>query len=385
MAIIGSVFALLGRFAGRLVNALLGWATLLLFGRVEARKQTVLGFVALASLAWVAAGVGILVPDVGTFLVAAVPRPDFISEDVVRMGMLAAVLAIPLGVGITGVWLVEGGSRPRGVGVIGAVLRGYPFTALLAVMIAFLGIIAGMRKVRSLARRWTDAHVPLIVRPGAYDRVVEDLEDVLTGSGIDIRRKPAPDVLLLPARLLDRVAGRALGSIVPDKLILLVGPGLEILVYPTDVAISGEKTNVARSRAAIASHITSAPAWMTISAEAQAIEDAIERLAHAPPSAYRAAALATLDRRLATAIISFEEWETLYRMRLQLQHVPGDAAVDRDEPTARPAVPPAPVFERLAGLGYAATVLALLILDVLLLMTSRRADHPGRPRRLDKR
>jgi hypothetical protein len=56
MAIIGSVFALLGRFAGRLINALLGWATLLLFGRVEARKQTILGFLALASLAWVAAG-----------------------------------------------------------------------------------------------------------------------------------------------------------------------------------------------------------------------------------------------------------------------------------------------------------------------------------------
>ena len=99
MAIIASLFALLGRFAGRVVNALLGWATLLLFGRVEARKQTILGFIAVGSLAWVAATVGIFVPDVGTFLVAAVPRPDFIDEGLVRLGMLGAVVAIPLAVG----------------------------------------------------------------------------------------------------------------------------------------------------------------------------------------------------------------------------------------------------------------------------------------------
>jgi hypothetical protein len=94
MAIIGSLFALAGRFAGRVVNALLGWATILLFGRVSARKQTVLGLVAMGSLAWVATLVGLAVPDVGTFLVAAVPRPDFVPEETVRIGMLLAALTL---------------------------------------------------------------------------------------------------------------------------------------------------------------------------------------------------------------------------------------------------------------------------------------------------
>jgi hypothetical protein len=381
MAIVASVFAMLGRFAGRAVNALLGWATLLLFGRVEARKQTILGFVALASLAWVAAGIGILVPDVGTFVVAAVPRPDFVDEGLVRLGMLDAVVAIPLAVGITGVWLVEARSRPTGGALIRVVLRGYPFTALLAAMIVFLGVVAGLRKIRSLARRWTDAHIPLVMKPGRYDRVIAELEEVLTQSGLDVRRRPAPDALLLPARLLDRVAGRALGSMVPDHLVLLVGPSLEILVYPSDVAISGEKARVARSRAAIASRLTRAPAWMTISAEAQSIEDDIERLARMPSSPARAVGLAAVDRQLASVVIPFDEWETLYRMRLQLGHM-DDTAATPDEPIERPGSPREPRVERLFGIGYAAIVVVLLVIDVLVLLTGRRSDRAVRPRRL---
>jgi hypothetical protein len=40
MAIVGSVFALLGRFAGRLLNSALGWATILLFGKVDGLRQS---------------------------------------------------------------------------------------------------------------------------------------------------------------------------------------------------------------------------------------------------------------------------------------------------------------------------------------------------------
>ena len=52
MAIVGSVFAMLGRFAGRLLNSALGWATILLFGKVEGRRQSFLLVMALGSLAY---------------------------------------------------------------------------------------------------------------------------------------------------------------------------------------------------------------------------------------------------------------------------------------------------------------------------------------------
>ena len=349
---------------------MLGWATLLLFGRVGARKQTVLGFVALASLAWVAAAIGILVPDVGTFLVAAVPRPDFVDERLVRLGMLGAVIAIPIAVGVTGVWLQDARSRPSGFPLMKAVLRGYPFTALLAAMIALLGIVAGWRKLVSLAKRWADTHIPLIVKPGAYDAVVTEIADVLARSDLEVRRRPAPAVLLIPARLLDRVAGRTLGSMVPDRLALLMGHDLKIFVYPTDIAISGGRDEVARSRAAITGRLMRAPAWLTVSAEGQAIEDRIEALAKASSAHDRASELAVIDRQLASIVLPSEEWETLYRLRLQVALV-GEVEAQDAIPPPPPSDEAEPRLDRLVGVGYSVAVVALLALDVLLLLTGR--------------
>ncbi|HEX4897610.1 MAG TPA: hypothetical protein VFV53_04550 [Candidatus Limnocylindrales bacterium] len=85
MAIVGSLFALIGRLAGRLLSSALGWATILLFGKVDGRKQTVMLLIALGSLAWVVTLVGVILPDVGTMLLTFVPRPDFIPESVVRL------------------------------------------------------------------------------------------------------------------------------------------------------------------------------------------------------------------------------------------------------------------------------------------------------------
>jgi hypothetical protein len=382
---------------GRVVNALLGWATILLFGRVEARKQTILGFVVMASLAWVGALIGILVPDVGTILVAAVPRPDFISEEVVRLGMLGAVLVIPFGVGIVGVWLTDAPARPRGASLVTGVLRGYPFTALLAFMMAFLAAVAFVRRMNSLRRRWEDAHIPVIVKPGAYDRVVTELSDVLERAGITVAVREAPRVLSVPPRLLDRAAGRALGGMVPDHLMLLVHPELEILVYPADVAISGKRKTLARARAAIATRLTRAPAWLTASAEGQRIEDRLEyaRGDIEARTAYGSAALAEIDRRLATTTIGFDEWETLYRMRLQMER---DALQGGDQVAGTPTVPitpdPTPGSRRATGgserpagsaggligrLGTAvsvASIVGLLALDVLLLVFRRDNVRP---------
>ena len=71
MAVIASAFALLGRFVGRVLTTTLGWAAVLLFGRVPQDRQVWLAVLTFGSLAWVATVVGVLVPDVGTILLAA--------------------------------------------------------------------------------------------------------------------------------------------------------------------------------------------------------------------------------------------------------------------------------------------------------------------------
>lgn len=325
MAIVGSVFAMLGRFAGRLLNSALGWATILLFGKVEGRKQTVLLIIALGSLVWVLTIVGVVFPDIGTFMLAFVPVPDFIDEGVVRLVMLGAALIIPLLIGAAAIFVAEPERRPRGFGLVAGIVRGFPFTLVLAVTIVILALASLVRKVRSMAKRWEDAHVPVIVKPGGYDKVLADLRAVLDNAGIAVEPRPAPTILSIPPRLLDAVAGKALGGLVPDRLMLLKSRSLDVLVYPSDVALSGTRESVARARAAIASQLTDSPAYLTASAESERIEDEIRDVAEATDhvSSTGIGALTTriraLDGRIARLMVPFDEWETVYRERLQIE------------------------------------------------------------------
>jgi hypothetical protein len=371
MAIIGSVFAMLGRFMGRLLNSALGWATILLFGKVEGKRQTFLLVMALGSLVWVVTLAGVIFPDFATFVLTFVPVPDFVDDTWIRIAMLAAALAIPLLIGIGAVVVTEKDRRPKGGGVISAVLRGYPFTLVLAVTIVFLAVISLVRKVRSLAKRWEDAHVAVVVKPGGYDRVVGDLESVLDDAGLDVRREAAPRVLSVPPRLLDKVAGKALGALVPDRLMVLKGDKLDILVYPSDIAIAGSKDRLARARAAIASKLTASPAYMTTSAEAEKIEDRIRALLRDPSTAERR--LADIDRELAQLAIPFDEWETIYRERLQVER---DLLVRGSSQIQALGTPPAASRTSsragLAGWAIGLTSAALLAIDIVLLVVRGR-------------
>ncbi len=111
-------------------------------------------------------------------------------------------------------------------------------------------------------------------------------------------------------------------------MIQLHGQDLDILIYPMDLLISGKAANVARARAAMASRLTTSAAHLTVSAEAQAIEDRLTALARPaagdparPPRFDDAAAteFEAIDRVLATIQIPYEEWEVLYRQRLQVE------------------------------------------------------------------
>lgn len=369
MAIIGSVFAMAGRFAGRLLNSVLGWATLLLFGKVEGRKQTVLLVIALGSLAWVLTLIGILLPEIGTFLLAFVPIPDAVDDNWVRLGMLALALIIPLVIGAAAIYVAEPGNRPKGAGLVTGVLRGFPFTLVLAVTIVILAGVSLVRKVRSLTKGWEDAHVPVIVKPGGYDRVLDDLRRVLDAAGLPVTVSPAPAIVSLPPRLLDAVAGRAFGGLVPDRLMMLTAPDLEVLVYPSDVAISGTKIATARARAAIAAELTTSPAYMTTSAESQRIEDELAELARAEglSASARRQRLQGLDAKIAKLAVPFDEWETVFRQRLQVELDLMGVQIKGHGTNWHGTEPSSSVLERLVAIG----TIALIAADAMLLLANR--------------
>lgn len=371
VALITGLIGLVARFAGRVLNTTLGWATILLFGKVAESRQTLLLVIVLASLAWVAAVVGILVPDVGVVLIAAIPAPDFVDDRSIRLGMLGVAVALPLLVGLAAIFVRQ--HRASGRELVGDVLRGYAFTFVLALSIVLLGAVATVRKLRGLAKRWEDAHVAVIVKPGSYEEVLRRLQRVLAGAGLKLEVKRAPTIMSAPARLLNTVAGRALGELVPDELKVLDSPELSVLVYPSDLAISGTKQKVALARATIAAGLTRTPAYMTTTADAQAIEDRIEQLAGAGDSAHGVTSLEQvrrLDKQLAALTISFDEWETLYRMRLQLER---DLLARRAETgTPARAASGKPRRSGRLDLGLAIVGFGLLALDVALLVSGRR-------------
>jgi hypothetical protein len=370
MAIFASIFAAAGRFLGRFLNTALGWATILLFGQVSESRRLLLSLITLGSLAWVAVLLGVLIPDVGAFLVAAVPAPEGF-EEWVRLGMIVAAVLLPLVIGLGGLLVQDTEDRPAGAAMVRQVLRGYLYTPVLAGVLAFLFVEAPLRRLRALIKRWEPAHVPLIVKPGGYDTVTTALHDALQAAGLDLRKSDAPRALVLPAKVLAWAGGTGVGRLVPDELAMMAAADMEILVYPSDVSILGAKQGVARARAVLASRIPFTAAYLTASKEGQQIEDRLAEIAGrlaSVRSVSRATATATadgagaeagdsvdpavaraamsdsiraaiassgdgtpaaidqairdvqqVDEALASLFIAWYEWEVLYRVRLQVE------------------------------------------------------------------
>jgi hypothetical protein len=133
----------------------------------------------------------------------------------------------------------------------------------------------------------------------------------------------------VPGRLVGWVAGGGVRALVPAELTTLISPVLEVELYPSDIAISGQKEAVARARAAIATRLTVTAAYLTTAKEAQAVEDRLDDIvrAHSKTNQRGGSGLSkelieelrAIDATLATLDVDYADWEVLYRMRLQIE------------------------------------------------------------------
>ena len=242
--------------------------------------------------------------------------------------MLIGVIVVPGVVGIVTLALTAKDERtPRRA--VEAVARGYPLTVLLAVLLVFLAAARHLAQGRQPGHRWTDAHVPMVVKPGAYEQVADDLDRALTDAGFDV---DAGDRARDDVEAREMAGCRGWADVVarssPTACCSSTGQDLDILIYPMDMLISGKPDAVARARAAMASRLTTSAAHLTVSAEAQAIEDRLTALATgrpATPSSRRGSTTRPRPssrrstRRWPRSAIPYEEWEVLYRQRLQVE------------------------------------------------------------------
>lgn len=307
---LGALFAFVGRQIGRLIQLAFNWATLMLFGQVAKDKQLFLSIMALLALVWPVAVAGVAIPSVATFLLGFVTVPEW-ANLWVRLAMLALALIAPLGVGFLALKLRD--QTPGGLAFLRGLIAGYPNAVAIAVVLVWLMIVAPLLKIVAIARRHDSAHIPIAVKPGGYDTVVDDLRAALERAGVQVRHGFAPWPLTLPGRVLALVGGAGVRALVPTHLSELRSRDLVMTVHPMDLALTGKKRALARAQAALVRELTFTEAYQTWSKEAHEIEDALLAASRGEGD------MNAIGTRLNEADVPFDEWEILYRMLMQVR------------------------------------------------------------------
>jgi hypothetical protein len=326
---IGFIFAFIGRQLGRVLTLAFNWATIVLFGRVRKDRQLFLSGMALTALLWPLILAGIAFPSFATFLLGFVTVPDF-AKPWVRLAMLVLAVLLPLANGALSTRLPDEANRPKGRALVISILRGYPNSVALFIVLVWMMIVAPLGRIRALFKRWETVHVAIAVKPGAYDTVVSDLTGALERDGIRVTRRRAHWSYELPGKVLALFGGENVRALVPAELTQLVGDGYEMTLHPTDLALLGRKLNLAHARAAIVRELTFTEAYQTWSKEAQELEDRLVKAARGEDD------LDAIGKELKERDLAYEEWEILYRLllqvRLRVSVTETDAMQSREEP-----------------------------------------------------
>jgi hypothetical protein len=326
---IGFVFAFIGRQLGRVLTLAFNWATVLLFGRVPQNRQLYLSGMALTALLWPIVLAGIAFPSLATFLLGFFTVPDWFKPWV-RLIMLVLAILLPLVNGALSARLPDEDKRPKGRALLTTILRGYPNSLALFVVLAWMMVVAPLGQIRALIRRWDGVHVPIAVKVGGYDTVVQDLAAALDRTGIKVTRRRAHWAYELPGKVLSVLGGETVRALVPTQLAELVGDGFRMTLHPMDLSLLGRKKTLSHARGAIVRELTFTEAYQTWSKESQAIEDRLMKAASGDGD------LEAIGTELNERDFDFEEWEILYRLllqvRLRVSATGTDALKSADEP-----------------------------------------------------
>lgn len=312
----------------------LGWATALYFGQVPGSQGRILAVVSLVAAGWVIVIIGFAIPIfTGALLEAAdVIDRNFDVEAIHYLALVGAIVLAPPGVAGG---LVIGEFRDERT--VSEWLRlipvSYPATFLLGLavleMVAFTPflLIQRWRQKRALVQ------VPLVMKEGTDDDdLVEAVRAALASIGIeDVSVSEATGPKAWPMRTVGFAARHLLGAVVRGDPMRLRADGLEIYAYATNVAILGPTEDAHRVRAAVERELAFRDAYLTWSDDSQQIEDELteaRKAANGDVDGLRRR-LDEVQDRMDAASLNSEEWNVLYRMRLQVEQA---AARRRDDP-----------------------------------------------------
>lgn len=302
----------------------LGWATALYFGQVPGRQGRVLSVVSLLSAAWVILVVGFAIPILGGALLESVGviEENFDVRAIHYAGLVAGVVLTPPCVAAA---VVFGEFHDeRSVGTWARLLpASYPATFMLGLSVLQMVVITPVLLFLRWRRKRKLVQVPLVMRERADD---DDLaEAVLTAvraAGIeDARVERASGPKTWPMRTIAFAAEHLLGAIIRGEPVRLVTDGIEIYAYATNIAILGPKEDAYRLRAAVERELAFSNAYLTWNEEAQAFERELMEVHDSMDGDIDALEqrLDGVQARMDVASLNREEWNVLYRLRLQVE------------------------------------------------------------------
>jgi hypothetical protein len=314
----------------------LGWATSLYFGEVPGRQGRLLSVVSLLAVAWIIVIVGFAIPILGGAVLEAIGVIDD-NFDIVwyhYLGIVAGLVGLPPAIAAA---VVHGNfHEERSVRTWLRLLpRSYTATLMLGVsvlqMVAFTPVL--------LFQRWREkrkfVQVPVAMREGADDDdLVNAVQTALRSIGIeDVSVSEAHGLKTWPMLTAGYAVRHLLGAVVRGQPMRLAAGEVQIYAYATNIAVTGPKEDTYRIRAAIERELAFCDVYLTWSDEAQSIEDelmAANESANGDVDALRDR-LDEIQERMDTVSLNGEEWNVLYRLRLQVEQAASRRSDGQDE------------------------------------------------------
>ena len=324
MAFLQAILTLISRSAGKILNAVFGWAVRALFGQPSPKEQPFLTGVVAVAAAWPVLLLGVAFPKVAALLIAFVPFHNRVPPWVIRLIWLGLALFVPAAVGIVVASKAPSGSVRESFWM--RVARGWPITIALAAAFLVMFVTVPGLKIVSLLRGHKQEQVPLVTHSSVYHDVAALVVAALRRHGYDLQPAQPGWWIWVPTAILLKLGGNAFRGYVPDRLEYFREGPLEAALYPNGLLLRGPKERVARAHGLVSEALSHSDALQTMDAQAQAIEQRIHNLwdffdrdpvenVNTQPMRDAVAAIA---RDLGEDDVSYEDWQVLYRELLQL-------------------------------------------------------------------
>lgn len=314
---------------GRIAAFLFSWAMVGFFGKMPPKRQYLLAGIGLMSMLWLIFVIGTVKPEVVQFLFLlnkGLQNPRV--ESIVEKFSLGFVGALPFLIGLASLFVDAEPPKTWG-GKAQQVLKGWIIAPGFAIAMLLMMVTASITLAVTHLKRLKTEHVPIKLQEGGYEAVLRDLRDALNKNGVPVREQELPWYLKPPVLVMSLLAKSIVqGLVTPGARMLSGDNGVNVVLHPTDLIITGPKTTAMHARAVITQRVPFTQAYLTWEEAAQKFEDRITALWRewrATPASGPGDIVARLRKieemkaDLHKEDLPFEQWEVVYRELLQLQ------------------------------------------------------------------